>query len=86
LRIAFDKNCCWCGTGYGLQVHHWKYDLFSEDLHDLMTFCEDCHKRIHEYKRVKLSFPLYVKPSIFQKLEESPLCGQLSDARENMEA
>jgi len=65
-RLIFDDwKCCHCRSTSELQVHHWKYDLFNESIEDLVTLCNVCHERIHEYNAVKLSFPSHVRPDVW---------------------
>lgn len=69
-RMRFDGFSCRCCSDQSmLQVHHWKYDLFNEDLRDLLTVCEICHERIHSYENVHCHFPRYVSREIAQKLK-----------------
>ncbi len=69
-RMDLDGyRCCNCKSEENLQVHHWHYELFNEDLGDLMTLCESCHKRIHEYESVKTHFPHFVPQAIADKLK-----------------
>lgn len=45
-----DKmRCRMCGSPFNLQVHHTKYPKYwgEEELHDLVTVCDECHKKIH---------------------------------------
>lgn len=62
-----DFRCCNCHRKESLQVHHWKYDLFAELLGDLMTFCENCHQRIH--RNVRIGFPKVVTSEVFERLD-----------------
>jgi len=59
-RLEFDGNVCvLCHFGGDednrLHVHHWKYDLFGEDILDLSTLCHECHSQIHA--SVHIAFP-----------------------------
>ncbi len=68
-RMLFDEfRCCHCRSTNGLQVHHWRYDLFAELIEDLSTLCGSCHERIHNYSAVKLHFPTHVPREVFKKL------------------
>lgn len=68
-RMSFDSfQCRHCMATAELQVHHWKYDLFNEAIHDLVTLCKDCHTRIHEYESVSTHFPRFVTQDIADKL------------------
>jgi len=43
-----NHRCKQCKKTYLLHVHHLTYDrLGNEDDEDLITLCEDCHKRLH---------------------------------------
>jgi 5-methylcytosine-specific restriction endonuclease McrA len=66
-RRQFDGHkCCHCKKTAGLQVHHWVYDLFEEDIEDLTTLCGDCHERIHSH--IPIAFPSVVTPEIHERL------------------
>lgn len=68
-RLAMDRNTCvFCGLGLTLQVHHWRYDLFAEQLHDLSTVCRQCHEWIHENENITIHFPHYVTPEIAARI------------------
>lgn len=49
-RLAMDGfKCQMCGSGKNLHVHHITYEHFSaEPIHDLITVCDNCHRKIHE--------------------------------------
>lgn len=44
-----DKlRCQLCGNDKNLQVHHVTYDrIYNEELDDLITVCNNCHKTVH---------------------------------------
>lgn len=68
-RLALDGFCCChCDKDTDTQVHHWKYDLFAEQLCDLTTLCCECHERVHAYDNVQCHFPRYVTRDIADKL------------------
>jgi hypothetical protein len=70
-RLARDGHeCVFCGFGLGLQVHHWRYDLFEEKLDDLSTTCEACHRWIHENEHISIHFPHYVTPDVAQRIAD----------------
>ena len=47
-RLEFDDwKCVLCRNRSELQCHHICYNLFSENLSDLMTVCASCHELIH---------------------------------------
>lgn len=62
-RLEIDnRTCVLCHFSRGCfstVVHHTCYELFQEDIHDLMTLCEVCHESIHETCRLK--FPSGMK-------------------------
>jgi hypothetical protein len=71
-RREIDEHACrQCGSGDDLEVHHWKYDLFAEDVQeDLATFCADHHQMIHQ--RIAGSgvhFPRFVTEEIAKWIE-----------------
>lgn len=69
-RLRFDGFVCVvCQSPDLLHVHHWKYDLFNEQVCDLMTLCETCHVRMHEYPNVHCHFPKWVTPEIAELLK-----------------
>ena len=49
-RMSMDNyKCVKCGSAKNLAVHHITYDrLFCEPMDDLITVCNNCHKKIHE--------------------------------------
>lgn len=64
-RLAYDQyRCCFCKADNCLQVHHWKYDLFCEQLRNLTTLCNECHEELHSYGCIKIRFPASVTPEI----------------------
>lgn len=44
-----DYQCQKCGKAYNLEVHHKRYPEVwgEEDVKDLITLCDSCHKKIH---------------------------------------
>lgn len=48
-RIKLDNNQCQiCGSKTKLEVHHLTYDrVFQEDMDDLITLCDRCHRKVH---------------------------------------
>lgn len=67
LRLRHDNyRCVNCHTTTDLHVHHWRYDLFSEKLGDLMTLCQTCHKRMHG--AVNIVFPKSVSVTIDNRI------------------
>lgn len=63
--------CKQCGSKSSLEVHHHVYNLFEEDvLRDLITFCSDCHQRVHEgAKNSQLHFPEFLAQSILDRIK-----------------
>jgi len=57
------------GVHVVLQVHHWKYDLFDENILDLSTLCKACHYWTHRLRGVRLGFPKGTDPGIAYRLE-----------------
>lgn len=68
-RLYYDKyRCVQCHRrSEDLHVHHWKYDLFAEELHDCSTMCVDCHNWIHSVLTIR--FPIRAKASIVERLQ-----------------
>lgn len=58
-KIRFDirrrdgNRCRWCETNTDLQVHHVAYrsEGGSDEPHNLITLCLECHARAHSSKR-----------------------------------
>lgn len=50
------QKCVMCGAAYPLEVHHRRYPKAwgAETLDDLVTLCDDCHKKLHEEKKRRL--------------------------------
>lgn len=66
---ADGYRCLRCGRGDNLQVHHWVYDLFEEDIDDLATYCNDCHETIHkQIAGSQVHFPRFVTPEMARRL------------------
>ncbi len=64
-------TCRQCGSRADLETHHWRYNLFAESVEfDLMTFCAECHRRIHEaISRSSCHFPHFVIPEMAVRIE-----------------
>lgn len=54
-RRSLDRDSCVaCSAVECLQCHHLTYQrLFAEELRDLLTLCESCHRMVHESCRLK---------------------------------
>lgn len=66
-RKSVDNfTCSQCGEREELETHHWRYDLFNEDiLFDLQTLCRECHTRLHHrLKGSMIHFPRSVTPLV----------------------
>ena len=52
-------RCQMCGTAKNLRVHHINYEHLDTDaeLDDLITLCDECHRKIHE-QDIKKKAPL----------------------------
>lgn len=64
-RLKIDRHCCQrCGAKANLNVHHLTYKrLGREAMADLITLCQECHKKVHENK----TDPLYPKGFVEKK-------------------
>lgn len=71
-RLELDGHrCAHCksdGGGEPLHVHHWRYDLFNEQILDLVSLCRPCHERIHANDRIKIQFPRFVNAKTYEQL------------------
>lgn len=49
-RLKLDNfQCQMCETAKNLRVHHITYEHFGhEPMEDLITLCDNCHRKIHE--------------------------------------
>ena len=54
--------CVQCSGKRELETHHWRYELFNEDvLKDLVTLCQECHQKLHRtIAGSRVHFPRYV--------------------------
>ena len=44
-----EYKCCRCGDSENLQTHHLNYNnLGNEEISDLITVCNSCHKKFHK--------------------------------------
>lgn len=64
-------RCVQCGSVDDLETHHWRYNLFNEDIGiDLVTLCSECHKRTHEaIKGSSVHFPRRITQSMFERIK-----------------
>ena len=69
-RWEHDSYFCLLCKGEAEQVHHVVYNLFNEELRDLMSVCIDCHERIHAAARLK--FPSGIKVDHVRRLGIAP--------------
>lgn len=68
-RLALDNHkCVLCPMRMGLEVHHWQYDLFAENVEHLATLCKGCHGMIHAMEGVSIHFPHFVTPDIAARI------------------
>lgn len=56
-----NHQCLLCNDAGLIQVHHIRYNLFNEDITELMTVCKECHQRIHDAARLKFPNGINVK-------------------------
>ena len=55
-RLDLDGwRCVLCSSEEDLEIHHTRYRLFSERMEDVITFCSEHHRVIHDHSRI--SFP-----------------------------
>lgn len=59
--IRDGYKCQACAGVIGLQVHHVRYikggKIWDSPLHDLVTLCKECHKKVHGILRKSLEAP-----------------------------
>lgn len=72
-RIQLDGCCTQCKRTtpqVRLQCHHWRYRLFEEVLvEDLQTYCDSCHRRIHQdIKNSGVFFPKYLPQAVIDRI------------------
>lgn len=71
-RKAFDEfNCVQCHIADRLETHHWRYNLFAEDVAlDLVTLCNQCHQAIHEtVAGSSVHFPARLSQEMIDRIE-----------------
>lgn len=72
-RRAFDGHrCCQCSAFKELNVHHWQYKLFYEDMRqDLMTLCRPCHEAVHGFlSGSQVHFPRFLHKDIVARIQQ----------------
>ena len=50
-RLAIDNyKCVQCGSGINVEIHHIRYPMAwgMEQLEDLRTLCDKCHRNVHK--------------------------------------
>jgi len=69
-RKEFDGwKCVQCHSTESLETHHWRYELFNEDLLDLVTLCEQCHRDMHDkVKGSSVHFPAYITQEMAERI------------------
>lgn len=72
-RKDFDGNrCVQCRSTEDLETHHWRYDLFNEDLDELSTLCKRCHENMHTLtKGSGVHFPRYITEAIAERIRNN---------------
>lgn len=69
-RLDMDSyRCVQCHATDELEVHHWRYDLFAEQVQDLTTLCAVCHRKVHD--ALAIHFPKHVSWAVKQRLVEA---------------
>lgn len=63
-----NHKCVYCGKTYNLQVHHKYYSKYPNGLRvypwnypddALITLCDECHKKVHNKKKIKTYYRSY---------------------------
>lgn len=78
-RMAFLRKeldgfqCVQCKSRENLQTHHWRYNLFSENVQrDLITVCKPCHDILHmDISGSRVHFPRYVSSDLFEQINDT---------------
>ena len=67
-------RCVQCGSREELQTHHWRYNLFNENMiFDLITLCRECHVRVHsDCGGSSIHFPRHIDTETAELLGWSP--------------
>ena len=77
-RKQFDNfTCQQCRKQSDLETHHWRYELFEEDLLlDLITLCKSCHNEIHDaVSGSSVHFPSRLPESVIERIKKESGCG-----------
>jgi hypothetical protein len=64
-------RCQECKIGENLETHHWRYELFNEDVQrELITLCRTCHENIHlcASGSREMHFPRFVSEEIARRI------------------
>lgn len=72
-RREFDGHrCCQCSAFRELNVHHWQYKLFDEDMRkDLMTLCRSCHEAVHGFlSGSQVHFPRFLHRDVVARIQQ----------------
>ena len=65
----YDYKCAFCGANKNLHVHHITYENLGEEKDgDLVALCSDCHKELHEGKRIMPFHNLKLTENIVRNL------------------
>lgn len=65
--------CVQCGAKDNLETHHWRYELFNEEMKDLCTLCKICHEWMHEcVKGSSVHFPNFLPQSVIDRITGEP--------------
>jgi len=66
-------RCAQCGVRQELETHHWRYELFAEDLdEDLITLCSEHHQKLHEAAAgSQMHFPRCITQELAERIERN---------------
>ena len=68
ILIRDNNQCQYCGSHYNLQVHHKYYSKYPNGKKvvpwnypddALITLCDNCHKKVHKHKKIKVYYRKY---------------------------
>ena len=63
-----NNKCVYCGKTHNLQVHHKYYSKYPNGIRvypwnypddALITLCDECHKKVHNKKKIKTYYRSY---------------------------